>query len=50
MELPVPAIRCIQFIILGVWSVNAAARTNPYLVSSLLREYQAKYRNGSTTA
>ena len=30
--------------------LNAAARTNPDLLPSLLQEYQEKYQNGSATA
>ena len=30
--------------------LNAAARTNPDLLPSLLQEYQEKYQNGSTAA
>ena len=30
--------------------LNAAARTNPDLLPSLLQEYQEKYQNGSTNA
>ncbi len=30
--------------------LNAAARTNPDLLPSLLQEYQEQYQNGSATA